>query len=142
MATEITGILETPVYVDDLSLSYDFYHGLLGLERMIEGDRIHAYDVAPGQVLIVCLRGASARDAQINGQRVPGHSSQGPLHFAFKIEKEALPDWIEKLQQEGLEIESQVTWPLGGQSIYIRDPFNNVVELATAGIWPNDPINK
>ena len=72
MATRITGILETPVYVDDLAKAYDFYHGFLGLERMIEGDRIHAYDVAAGQVLIVCLRGASDEDALINGQKVPG----------------------------------------------------------------------
>ena len=141
MATRITGILETPVYVDDLAVAYDFYHGFLGLERMIEGDRIHAYDVASGQVLIVCLRGASDEDALINGQKVPGHSSHGPSHFAFKIEQDALADWTVKVQDAGVDIESRVTWPLGGQSIYFRDPFNNVVELATAGVWPNDPIN-
>lgn len=57
MPPAIASILETPVYVDDLDVAYDFYHGLMGLRRMVAGDRINAYDVAPGQVLIVCRRG-------------------------------------------------------------------------------------
>ena len=139
---KIVGILETPIYVDDLDVAYAFYNGVLGLHRMIEGDRIHAYDVAPGQVLIACLRGACDEDAEINGQLVPGHCTHGPSHFAFRINKEDEASWLNHIAKEGLAIESQVTWPLGGHSIYFRDPFNNILELATAGIWPNDPIKE
>jgi hypothetical protein len=32
-------------------------------------------------------------------------------------------------------VESKVVWPLGGHSLYFRDPDNHVVELATPGIW-------
>nr|WP_321459467.1 VOC family protein [uncultured Cohaesibacter sp.] len=140
MVAKITSILETPVYVDDLDTAYQFYHDLLGLRRMVKGERIDAYDVAPGQVLIACLLGACEQDAVIDGQRVPGHHARGPAHFAFRIEWQDLEDWIDKLAESGVAIESAVTWPLGGSSIYFRDPFENVVELATAGVWPNDPL--
>jgi len=36
---------------------------------------------------------------------------------------------------QGIRIESKVTWPAGGQSLYFRDPDNHLVELATPGIW-------
>ncbi|WP_373235551.1 hypothetical protein [Cohaesibacter celericrescens] len=67
MRPSIKGIFETPVYVDDLALSHAFYHGLLGFERMIEGDRLHAYNVAPAQTLIVFLRGTCDEDLWIRG---------------------------------------------------------------------------
>jgi catechol 2,3-dioxygenase-like lactoylglutathione lyase family enzyme len=28
-----------------------------------------------------------------------------------------------------------VTWPLGGTSLYFRDPDGHLLELATPGIW-------
>jgi catechol 2,3-dioxygenase-like lactoylglutathione lyase family enzyme len=37
--------------------------------------------------------------------------------------------------QHGVEIEAEVTWPSGGQSIYFRDPAGNSVELATPQTW-------
>ena len=142
MPPRIDGILETPVYVDDLDVAYRFYHGILGLEQMLHGDRIHAYSVAPRQVLIACLRGACDADSLVGGAMVPGHRADGPGHFAFRIAYDALEAWIAHLEAEGVTIESQVNWPMGGKSFYFRDPFDNVVELATAGVWPNDPLEK
>ncbi|WP_316861687.1 VOC family protein [uncultured Cohaesibacter sp.] len=140
MPPRIMGILETPVYVDDLEQAHAFYNGVLGLERMVAGERLHAYDVAPRQVLIVCLRGACDEDALIDGQRVPGHHATGPAHFAFRIDESQLEAWRDYLVERGIEIESRVTWPLGGSSLYFRDPFGNVVELATGGVWPSDQL--
>ena len=142
MPPPIKAILETPVYVDDLDQAYGFYHELLGLERMVTGERIHAYDVAPGQVLIVCDRKASQEDAEIGGARVPGHGATGVGHFAFRIHMDALVDWIAYLAENRVAIESRVRWPLGGESLYFRDPSDNIVELATGGVWPNDPDAK
>lgn len=65
MRPAIKGILETPVYVDDLQTAYAFYHDLLGFDRMVEGDRIHAFAVAPGQVLIACQRGMCEVDLRL-----------------------------------------------------------------------------
>jgi len=33
-------------------------------------------------------------------------------------------------------IESELSWPQGGQSLYVRDPAGNSVELATRSTWP------
>ena len=137
-APPIKGVLETPVYVDDLEVAHGFYHDCLGFERMVTGPRISAYDIAPGQVLIVCLRGACEVDSEIGGDLVPGHRMDGQGHFAFRIEADRIEEWIAYLEEQGTEIVSRTTWPLGGKSLYFNDPFGNVVELATGNIWPND----
>ncbi|WP_319529009.1 VOC family protein [uncultured Cohaesibacter sp.] len=137
-APPIKGVLETPVYVDDLDVAHGFYHGILGFERMLTGERISAYDIAPGQVLIVCLRGACDADSEIGGDLVPGHRMDGKGHFAFRIGAERIEEWIAYLECRGVDILSRARWPLGGRSFYFSDPFDNVVELATGNIWPND----
>lgn len=43
--------------------------------------------------------------------------------------------WEKHLIAGGINIESKVNWPRGGQSIYFRDPDNHSVELATPGLW-------
>jgi len=40
-----------------------------------------------------------------------------------------------RLETAGVAIESQVTWPRGGRSLYIRDPAGNCVELASPKLW-------
>ena len=138
MRPAIKGILETPVYVDDLQTAYAFYHDILGFDRMVEGDRIHAFAVAPGQVLIACQRGMCEVDSEIGGALVPGHRADGPSHFAFRIDMEAIEAWKAYLTGEGIAILSEAQWPLGGKSLYFNDPFGNVLEMATGDIWPND----
>jgi hypothetical protein len=32
-------------------------------------------------------------------------------------------------------IESEVSWPGGGRSLYVRDPAGNSLEFASADIW-------
>ncbi len=40
-----------------------------------------------------------------------------------------------RLEAAGVAIESEVTWPRGGRSLYIRDPAGNCVELASPKLW-------
>lgn len=133
----IGGILETAVYVDDLEAAHDFYSGLLGLSRMVAGDRLYAYDAAPGETLLVFKRGATGEDVETPGGVVPGHHSDGPSHFAFKIATRDLDPWRRHLLQAGIAIISEVAWPAGGTSLYFRDPDGNVLELAAPPLWPN-----
>jgi catechol 2,3-dioxygenase-like lactoylglutathione lyase family enzyme len=46
-----------------------------------------------------------------------------------------ISDWRERLEQQGVAIEAEITWPSGGYSIYFRDPAGNSVELATPQVW-------
>jgi catechol 2,3-dioxygenase-like lactoylglutathione lyase family enzyme len=133
----IDGILETAVYVDDMAAAHAFYEGVLGLKRMVEGERLYAYDAGPAQTLLVFHRGHTAEDVSTPGGLIPGHDSSGPAHFAFKVKADTLDPWRAYLAGQGVKITSEVVWPAGGTSLYLNDPDGNVLELAAAPLWPN-----
>jgi catechol 2,3-dioxygenase-like lactoylglutathione lyase family enzyme len=60
----------------------------------------------------------------------------GRNHLAFAISASELNPWKDYLAGKGIAIESCVHWPMGGISIYFRDPDDNLVELGTPGLWP------
>jgi catechol 2,3-dioxygenase-like lactoylglutathione lyase family enzyme len=132
----LTGILETALYVADMSRACAFYETVLGL-RMIAGeeDRLRAYSVADRDVLLLFKRGATSQPIRIPGGLIPPHDGSGQNHFAFAISAAELPAWEQRLAEHHVEIESSVHWPRGGTSIYFRDPDGHLVELATPGMW-------
>jgi len=132
---ELTGVLETALYVADLKRAREFYHTVLELEPMEMDDRFCAFDVAGRQVLLLFRRGGSTTAMRTPGGVIPTHDASGPLHLAFAIEAAALPAWEARLAEHGIAIESRVYWPRGGASIYFRDPDNHLIELATPGVW-------
>ncbi|NVK33198.1 MAG: VOC family protein [Rhodobacteraceae bacterium] len=133
----IDGILETAVYVDDLEAAHDFYGGVLGFKAMTNGPRLRAYDVAPSQVLLVFKRGDTSEDVPTSGGVIPGHHGEGNAHFAFSIAREQCEPWRTYLESKGVAITGEVNWPKGGVSLYFCDPDGNVLELASAPLWPN-----
>jgi len=133
----IDGILETAVYVDDMEAAHAFYSDILGLKRMVAGERLFAYDAGPAQTLLVFYRGHTGEDVETSGGVVPGHDTVGHGHFAFRISRDQLQPWRDYLTKSGVVITSEVTWPAGGISIYFEDPDGNVLELAAAPLWPN-----
>jgi catechol 2,3-dioxygenase-like lactoylglutathione lyase family enzyme len=136
-APRLTGILETSLYVSDLQQSVAFYEKVFGFNALYSDHRMCAMNVSAGQVLLLFLKGASAKGSQAEGGFVPGSDGDGHLHLAFSIGKESLPEWIGWLQHMQIEIESTLQWPAGGTSLYFRDPDRHLLELATPGLWPN-----
>ena len=134
---KVTGIVETAISVANVSVSARFYEDLFGFEKMTEDSRICAMGVAPGHVFLIFLRGGSLQPVELPGGIVPGHDSRGEQHFAFGIPTDEFDNWRERLQSKGIAIESIVNWPLGGRSIYFRDPDQHAVELLTPGVWKN-----
>ena len=131
----LTGVLETALYVDDLDRASRFYEEVFDLTRIGADDRLRAYSVAERSVLLLFKRGASNRVTQLPWGTLGPHDGNGALHVAFSIPAEDLLSWQKKLASRQIAIESRVTWPRGGTSIYFRDPDQNLLELATPGIW-------
>jgi len=131
----ITGVLETSLYVDDVARSADFYTRLLGFGRLDGDARFCALSVAGRHVLLLFLKGATLEPIQIPGGIIPPHDGSGNTHLAFSVPASDLDACDRKLVENAVAIESRVSWPRGGHSIYFRDPDNHLVELITPGCW-------
>lgn len=132
----LSGILETALHVVDLERSARFYEDVMGLERLEGDSRFRAYSVAGRDILLLFQQGATLEPLKLPGGVIPPHDGSGRLHMAFAIEASELPAWEERLAHFAVAIESRVRWPLGGVSLYFRDPNENLLELATRGTWP------
>lgn len=123
------------MYVDDLPRASRFYADVIGCSVLLDTPRLVAMSVAGESVLLLFQRGATADALPTKGGVVPGHGAQGEQHLAFAIARDAVPAWLERLEQAGVAIESRVRWPRGGESLYVRDPDGHSVELVTPGLW-------
>jgi len=131
----VTAVLETCLYVDDLESASNFYEELFGWERMFGDERMRAYGVAPGSVLLLFRQGATRDAVRVPGGVIPAHDGVGGGHVAFAIAAEDWDEWKQRLGARGIAIEHVVNWPRGGRSLYFRDRDRNLVELATPGLW-------
>lgn len=135
----IARVLETALYAEDLAAANQFYGGVLGLERIafVEGRHVF-FRCGDGVLLIFDPRSTANIPTTVNGAPVPLHGASGVGHMAFAVADAELPAWRERLETSGIAIESDVTWPRGGRSLYVRDPAGNSVELASPRLWGFD----
>ncbi len=131
----VTGVLEYGVYVDDVPRSVEFYQRIFGFEQLQGDNRFCALSVAGRQVFLIFKKGGTLQPMPLPGGVLPPHDGSGQLHFAFSIPESELAAWEQRLGENGVAIESRVTWPRGGRSIYFRDPDGHLVELITPGCW-------
>jgi catechol 2,3-dioxygenase-like lactoylglutathione lyase family enzyme len=124
------GILESCLYVSDVSRSVRFYEDLFGFPVILEfGERGCAMQAGARQVLLLFKKGAS--------RGIPSpHDGDGELHIAFAIAADELATWESWLPTKGIAVEEKRNWELGGCSLYFRDPDRHLVELATPSTWP------
>lgn len=132
----LTGLVETALYVDDVKRSMQFYQEVFELEPMVTQADFVALNVAGRQVLLLFRKGSAAVPITTPVGTVPAHDANGRAHIAFSIAASDLEVWKRWLAQKGIAVESTVTWPRGGKSVYVRDPDGHLLELATPGIWP------
>lgn len=131
----LNGVLETALYVDDMTRARRFYEDVLALSPIFEDARLCAYAAGPRSVLLLFQRGAALETVHMPGGTIPPHDGSGHLHVAFAIAADELPGWEERLQTHQVPIEGRTQWKRGGHSIYFRDPDGHLLELATPGLW-------
>jgi catechol 2,3-dioxygenase-like lactoylglutathione lyase family enzyme len=129
MRPKTDGILESSLYVSDVSRSVRFYQETFGFGVISDfGERGCAMQAGPRQVLLLFKKGASRAITS-------PHDGDGELHLAFAIQSGELPNWESWLVQKGIAVEEKRSWELGGWSLYFRDPDRHLLELATPGTW-------
>lgn len=128
---KVNQILETCLYIDDLDAASDFYTQVLGLKVYSRSEQRHLFFRIGNQMLLLFNPDETLKKTR----EVPTHGTKGPGHVAFQIDKSEILAWRDHLKQHKIEIESEVTWSTGSQSIYFRDPAGNCLELASVGIW-------
>jgi catechol 2,3-dioxygenase-like lactoylglutathione lyase family enzyme len=131
----LTGIIESCLYIEDVDRAGDFYEKILGLRRIAGDNRFLAYSVADRDVLLLFKKGGATEPLEFPGGIIPPHDGSGHNHLAFSVSAEELAAWERKLAEQNVAIESRVQWPAGGKSIYFRDPDENLLEIATPGLW-------
>jgi len=135
----IEGVLETALYVADLDRAEKFYRGLFNFPVLISDERMRALKISGQntqghQVLLLFRIGGSTQGEETPGGFIPSHDGHGKLHMAFSIPADELEAWRNQLQENGVEIESEVQ-ANNGRSLYFRDPDGHAIELATPGLW-------
>src|SRR5262245_18869103 len=133
--TQLTGVLETSLYVEDLERSIRFYLEVMQFQKLVGDQRFGALQAARQQVLLLFKKGASTEPMRIDGGVIPPHDASGQMHLAFAVSAQELEPWERWLEQHQVVIESKVRWERGGQSIYFRDPDGHLLELVTPGCW-------
>jgi catechol 2,3-dioxygenase-like lactoylglutathione lyase family enzyme len=126
----VHGVHETVLYADDVPSLVAFYGDVVGLTAIDPPDQHSAaFRLEDGNVLLVFEPKRTSQP----GRFVPEHGASGHGHVAFKVgELDACAD---DLRGHGVEIEREITWPLGGRSVYFRDPAGNSVEFVEGEIW-------
>jgi catechol 2,3-dioxygenase-like lactoylglutathione lyase family enzyme len=133
----IRRVVETALYVEDMTRAVAFYRDALGLTPMSVGERLSTFDAGGATVLLLFHRGATREGFRWPGGFIPPHDGSGALHVAFAVDAADLETWERTLVARGVAIESRVTWDLGGRSLYVRDPDGHSVELVTPKTWAN-----
>jgi catechol 2,3-dioxygenase-like lactoylglutathione lyase family enzyme len=123
------GILESSLYVTDVTRSARFYERIFGFQVISDfGGRGCAMKAGNAQVLLLFKKGASRSTSS-------PHDGDGELHLAFAISAAELAGWEAWLAQNGIAVEEKRAWELGGHSLYFRDPDRHLIEVATPGVW-------
>lgn len=129
-------ILETCIYAEDLAAAERFYSEVMGLPLAGKSAGRHVFfRCGAGMFLIFNPQNTGSELTYVRGSPVPLHGAQGSCHVAFSASEEEMSLWEKHLENHGIAIESDVTWPGGGRSLYFRDPAGNSVELASPSIW-------
>ena len=129
-ALQLTRILETSLYTDDLDQAEAFYKSVLGLNVFAKEAGRHLFYELGDQMLLLFNPARTIEESE-----VAPHGARGPGHVAFAVPMSEMDEWKKHLKGKGVEIEKDALWPKGGRSLYFRDPAGNCLEFASPLVW-------
>lgn len=132
MKTEILGVAEAVLYVDDIDEATRFYTEVLGLPLTASFGDASFLQTGPASTLILFDRQKLEERTSV----IPEHGAEGAGHVALAVPGEQMDAWRERLQAHGVAIEHEQDWPQGTHSLYFRDPAGNSLELIEGAHYP------
>ena len=130
-----SAILESALYVTDLAAAEAFYGEVLGLSRIAGAEGRHVFFRCGQGVLLLFNAEATRQPPPASGLPVPPHGTHGQGHLCFAASVGEIAGWKAALERKGVAVEADFEWPMGGRSIYFRDPSGNSLEFAEPRIW-------
>lgn len=148
-------ILETCLYVRDMTRSVAFYTGILGLQLQIGSPRLAVFPLGKTTLILFQL-GMTASDSISESGVVPGHgpdertfsaltignndqqSNPGQLHTHYCLavsSREEVQAWEEYFKSREVKLRGTMHWQKGGKSVYFEDPDGHIGEIGSRGIW-------
>jgi catechol 2,3-dioxygenase-like lactoylglutathione lyase family enzyme len=128
---EFLKIKETCLYVRDLEVARQFYHGVLSMPIINYVEQKHLF-LRAGQSVLLLFNPEDSR----NKTSPPAHYGSGRQHFAFEVADKDYMESKSEIERKGIEIIDEITWASGKKSFYFHDPEGNVLEiLPGTGIW-------
>ena len=128
-------ILETVLYAENLDQAEAFYEGILGLEKVHRDPKRQVFFRCGNSMLLIFNPVETRRPYASGKLAIPSHGAEGEGHVCFRATHDEIDAWRSRLEEAGVEIESDFEWPGGGRSLYFRDPSGNSVEFAEPRIW-------
>lgn len=147
-------VLETCLYVRDMTKSAAFYQDILGLEPQIQSPRLSMFPLG-NTTLILFQLGLTTSDSVSERGIVPGHgpdertvealatidvgekpAARLHTHYCLAVASPGEVDiWEEYLSSKGVVLRGTMNWEKGGKSVYFEDPDEHVGEIGSRGIW-------
>jgi catechol-2,3-dioxygenase len=131
--TQIKGVAEVALYVQDLDQAAGFYQEVLGLPQTAIFDDAVFLQTGPNSTLILFAIEKLENRVSV----IPKHGAHGQGHVALAIPAKEMDAWRDRLQEHDVPIEHEQDWPLGTHSIYFRDPDDNSLELIADSHYPS-----
>lgn len=129
MKPKLKKIKETAINIIDIERTKKFYHHILGLEIIIQDDKMIFFRV--GTDLLLCFD----TDKTQNQISPPPHAARGIQHFAFECSAEDYERWKKVIKENEIEIEEEIIWQTGKKSFYFRDPDGHCLEIIEPMMW-------
>lgn len=132
----VQGVIETTLCCPDLDAAESFYTEVLNFEVFAKDDGRHLFfRCGNGMLLLFNPDYTAVKVSTVGDAQMPLHGTTGAGHVAFRAGAEEIEAWRQRLAAHGVSIESEITWPEGGTSIFFRDPAGNCLEFTTPITW-------